>query len=72
MDEAVVVHGFRRVQGLSRWKQSLVIEGLSMNGTDVEVDPRVATSGETARLAPSKPARAHKGLPSRGGGIDLP
>ena len=45
----------------------LVIEGLSMNGTDVEVDRQAKTSGKTARLASSKPAKAHKTL-SRGGG----
>ncbi len=51
----------------------LVIEGLSMNGTDVEVDRQAKTSGKTARLASSKPAKAHKTL-SRGGGggINLP
>ena len=46
----------------------LVIEGLSMNGTDAEVDRQVKTSGKTARLASSKPAKAHKVLSSRGGG----
>lgn len=51
----------------------LVIEGLSMNGTDAEVDRQVKTSGKTAGLASSKPGKAHKVLSSRGGGgINLP
>ena len=51
----------------------IVIEGLSMNGTDAEVDRQVKTSGKTARLVSSKPAKAHKVLSSRGGGgINLP